>query len=71
MFGHPHRLGGGAGAGAGSKAGGKDGKGGDDGPLAKIVRDTSKLAAEQVKGLSTQVRERLGRARVLDGAWLH
>lgn len=27
----------------------------DEGPLAKICRDTSKLAIEQVKGLSSQI----------------
>lgn len=34
---------------------GGDKKKGDEGPLAKICRDTSKLSAEQIKGLSSQV----------------
>jgi hypothetical protein len=41
-----------SGAAGGSASGGG---GGDDSALARICRDTSKLAAEQIKGLSTQV----------------
>ena len=42
----------------GGRFGGFDKKKGDEGPLLKICHDVSKLSAEQVKGLSSQVRNR-------------
>lgn len=45
---------------SGSGAAGGGG-GGEESALARICRDTSKLAAEQIKGLSTQVRAPRGR----------
>jgi hypothetical protein len=45
-----------AGSRGGRFAGFSDKKKGDEGPLVKICHDVSKLSAEQVKGLSSQVR---------------
>lgn len=45
--------GGAAGTGVGASSGGSGGA--DESALAKICRDTSKLASEQIKGLSTQI----------------
>lgn len=49
------RMGGRFGGGGDKKKGGGSGGSAEESALAKICRDTSKLAAEQIKGLATQV----------------